>query len=310
MAISNNFIKLDRRLIRYLGLNTSVVFSHILGIEKAINSKQNTNNAIYQQLDRLIYDTGISKATLIKCIKELEDMQLLHTIKNTERNKTKYKIDNKNYNELLKIIDTIDNKNVKKNSQNAKEVKKVVSNLYNQYLKNDTTNSTNFDTTDKDLKEIKNKNKKERSSKTFLRNAVDINYYENKVFIGNKTYHFIPYLFKDTDEEQSNIIKVLCKSKNVGMQEIDTLEYFLQNYYKRYGEYHKPTTDTKVIEILQTINNIYSNYHYIEQVEDMKYIIDEYFNTKNKDLTIWLFISKSDNGLYSWINTIAKRLGY
>ena len=302
MAKSNNFIKLDRRLIRALGLNNAVVFSHIEGIEQAINKKANTFNPIYQQLDRLIYDTGLSKATIIKCINNLVDLQLLHKIPHTEKNKTKYKINKKNYLKLMDITDSIDNKNIKKNSFNAKKVKQDVSILYNEYLKNDTTNSDNFDTTNKDLLD-KEKSKKRLSSKTsFNKDALPVHYTKANEDV---LYYYIPYLFKDS-VEINTIYETLRYISN--KRAIDTLEYFLSKYYKRYNQHHQSTTTQNIKGILDNIVNAYNMLDYLDY-EFMQDIIDEYFTTKNRNLTIQLFLSKSDNGLYSWINTIAMRLG-
>lgn len=109
-----DFIKLDRKLIRVLGLNKAVVFCHLLGIQDTINNKRDKQDAIYQQQERLLYEVGLSKATLIKTIKELEKDKLLHTIKGTEGNKTKYLIDKYNYNKLMDIIDDLEIKSSKK----------------------------------------------------------------------------------------------------------------------------------------------------------------------------------------------------
>lgn len=47
-------------------------------------------------------------------------------------------------------------------------------------------------------------------------------------------------------------------------------------------------------------------------LEVMQEIIDEYFNTKNnsrsRELTIHLFLSRDDDNTHTWIDTIYKRL--
>lgn len=312
--MSSSFIKLDRKLIMVLGLNKAVVFCHLLGIQDAINNKREKQDAIYQQQDRLIYDLGLSKATIIKTIKELEDLKLLHKIKGAEGNKTKYLIDKFNYNKLIDIINDLDIKNIKKNKHNASVLKKDVLNLYYEWCKNNTTSSDNFDTTNKDLieKEYKNKTK---SIRHFLsENAhqpITINYNENNIFKKSASYQFIPLLFKDeytTDE----IYETLNKTSNVYYDEIETLEYFLKSYYRYYGYPHKQLTAPKIREILQTIHNALNLSYIRDDKNVIKDIIDEYFNTPNKkdrDLTIHLFLSNK-NGYYSWINQIAVRLTY
>lgn len=317
--MSSSFIKLDRGIVRVLGLNNAVVFCHLLGIQDSINKKRNMQDAIYQQLDRLIYDTGLSESTIRKCLKSLEqDYKLIHIIKGTERNKNKYLIDKFNYDKLKEIIEIIETKDIKKNKINATSIKQDVLNLYYEWCKNNTTSSDNFIITEKDLKEKEKKLKKSNSNRQLLSNCkhqpITINYFNNGVYDESITYQFIPLLFKDeyTDKE---IYNILCNndnvSKNIHKKEIDTLEYFLTKYYQYYGTIHKPTTAPKVREILQ---NIYTAFpEYLNYSNDSYLIIDEYFNTpniKNRDLTIHLFLSKDENGYYSWINTIAIRLGY
>jgi hypothetical protein len=316
--MSNNFIKLDRKLIRVLGLNKAVVFCHLLGIQDSINNKRDKQDAIYQQQDRLIYDTGLSKATLIKVIKELETKdKLLHTIKGTEGNKTKYLVDGYNYKKLLEIIDTIETNSIKKNKINATSIKRDVLNLYYEWCNNNTTSSDNFNTTNKDLIEKKNKLKNIKSTtRQLLSNCkhkpITINYYNSYVYDESITYQFIPLLFKDeySDKDITDILYNRDKVSNyINKNELDTLEYFLKRYYQYYGYMHKPTTAVKVREILQKIYQVLSKDIYSDILDE---IIDEYFNTpntKNRDLTIHLFLS-NDNGYYSWINKIAIRLNY
>lgn len=316
--MSNNFIKLDRKLIRVLGLNKAVVFCHLLGIQNSINKSRGKQDAIYQQQERLLYDTGLSKATLIKVIKELENQdKLLHTIKGTEGNKTQYFIDEYSYKKLLECIDDIENKNIKKTKTNASSVKRDVLKLYYEWVNNNTTSSDNFNTTNKDLKEKKNRLKKDKTiNRQLLSNCkhkpITINYYDNNIFDESITYQFIPLLFKD-EYNNEDIYDLLCnnsKNKNISKDEINTLEYFLKKYYQYYGTIHRQTTAPKIREILQ---NLYQVLSYTLYSKNIKEIIDEYFNTPNtkqRDLTIYLFLSKNDNGLYSWINKLAIRLEY
>ena len=91
---------------------------------------------------------GLTKATLIKCINELKKLKLLHVIQHTERNKTKYKIDYDNLNELQKIIKKSMDKKASKTLANKKQFQRVVINLYNEYLKNNTTSCDKFNTTE------------------------------------------------------------------------------------------------------------------------------------------------------------------
>lgn len=315
-----SFIQLDRQLIRVLGLNKAVVFCHLLGIQDAINGKSGTPSAIYQQLDRLVYDTGISRATIIKSIKYLEDIKLLHKIPHTEGNKTKYAIDKYNYNTLLEIMDKIENTKAKKDSNSARAFKRDVLNLYQEYYKNNTTSSDNFNTTNKDLKKKETK-KNNNSNRQFLSNCIHqpitINYSENDVFKESKTYQFIPLFFKD-EYTDKDIYDTLNKSRGVNLLEHQVLEYFLQSYYKYYGKLHRQEKPPKIREILQTIHNVL--YDYLDKLgydadtynlDSIMYeVIDEYFNTPNKydrDLTIYLLLS-NDNGFYGWINNIMKRL--
>lgn len=314
--MSNSFIKLDRRLVRVLGLNNAVVLCHLLGIQDAINSKRGKQDAIYQQQDRLIYDVGLSKATLIKSIKYLEDIKLLHTIKGTKGNKTMYLVNKYNLNSLSKMIDDLETNNTKKNKLNATSIKRDVLNLYQEWYKNNTTSSDNFSTTNKDLKEKKNNIKNNKSSsRQLLSNCIHqpitIDYLNDSVLYDSKTYQFIPLYFKDS-YTVSDIYNVLNKSSNVNLNEHIILEYFLKRYFKYYGTLHKKANTPRVREILQTIHQVLEIRYINNDVNYLIDIIDEYFNTtnsKNRDLTIYLFLSKDDRGLYSWINTIAKRLG-
>ena len=310
-----DFIKLDRKLIRVLGLNKAVVFCHLLGIQDTINNKRDKQDAIYQQQERLLYEVGLSKATLIKTIKELEKDKLLHTIKGTEGNKTKYLIDKYNYIKLMDIIDDLEIKSSKKNKQNASVLKKDVLNLYYEWCNNNTTSSDNFNTTNKDLKE-KEKLKKIKSSRQLLANnrtPITINFTNNGVLQESITYNFIPKFFKD-EYTESDMYNILNKSSNVNYNEIQILEYFLKKYYKYYGIYHKQEKPPKIREILQLIHQASDkSFWNSEDIYDIfKDIIDEYFNTPNtkeRDLTIYLFLSNKE-GYFSWIDTIANRLGY
>lgn len=107
---------------------------------------------------------------------------------------------------------------------------------------------------------------------------------------------------------------ILNKSSNVNYNEIQILEYFLKKYYKYYGIYHKQEKPPKIREILQLIHNASdkSFWDSEDRYNIFKDIIDEYFNTPNtkeRDLTIYLFLSNKE-GYFSWIDTIANRLGY
>lgn len=260
---------------------------------------------------------GLTKATLIKCIKELNELKLLHVIPHTERNKTKYKIDYDNLSELQKIIKKSIDKKSSKTLTNKKQFQRVVINLYNEYIKNNTTSSDKFNTTEKDLKEKDLKRKRNKYSKTFSTENDNnkphtINYYKNNVFNESITYYHIPMLFKETENKQQ-IIDDIYKKSNFGT--LQTLEYFLSKYHERYGTYHKPIDVIKLRELIEHLNNALKT---IESVDGDEYInvaseiIDEYFNTKNnnksRELTLYLFLSQDKYGLYPWINTIHARI--
>ena len=310
---TKSFIKLDRQLIRVLGLKNAVIFCHLLGIQDSINDKRNRQDAIYQQIDRLVYDTGISKKTVLNGLDDLESLNLLHIIKHTEGNKNKYYIDKHNYNALLKIMDKVENTKVKKGRDSAKAFKKDVLILYQEYYKNNTKSSDNFNTTNKDLLERELKLKNNKYYRQFLSNCthkpITINYLENDILQDSKTYQFIPLFFKD-EYSNDEIFNILSESSNTSLLEHQILEYFLASYYKYYGKIHKQEKAPKIREILQTIK--YMVYDYLNDYDNdiMFDVIDEYFNTPNKnnrDLTIYLLLS-NDNGYYGWIDTLLKRL--
>lgn len=264
---------------------------------------------------------GLTKATLIKCIKELNDLKLLHIIQHTERNKTKYKIDYNNYNELLKIIKKETNKKARKNIDNKKQFQKVVLNLYNEYLKNNTTSSDKFNTTDKDLKEKELIRKRNKCSRHFLYENVsdnnkpnNVNFYNNGKFIETITYRYIPMLFKEI-EDKEEIHNYFSGKYYADYDTLNTLEYFLMKYKERYGEYHPKISLEKIISITKQIRDLLDNNNIA--YEDLDYttfieIINEYFNTKNttksRELTLYLFLSQNEYGLYMWINTLYIRL--
>lgn len=260
---------------------------------------------------------GLTKATLIKCIKELNDLKLLHVIQHTERNKTKYKIDYDNLNELQKIIKKSIDKKSSKTLTNKKQFQRVVINLYNEHIKNNTTSSDKFNTTEKDLREKDLKRKKNKYSKTFSTENDNnkpyiINYYENNVFNESITYYYIPMLFKETENKQQIIDEVYKKSN---YDTLNILEYFLSKYYERYGTYHKHIDVIKLRELTQHLSNVLKMLEredgddYIDVISE---IIDEYFKTKNngrnRELTLQLFLSQDKYRLYSWVNTIHTRL--
>ena len=304
----DNFIKLDRQLIRVLGLNNAVVFCHLKGIQESINSKNNKYD-IYQQINVLEYETGLTKQTIIKTIKKLNDLKLLHKRKHGERNKNYYLVDKNNYYKLKDFIDKLENNKIKKSGLNAKQLKKEVLNLYQEYIKNNTISSDNFNTTDKDLIKRDLKRRENKSNRQFLENCthkpITIDYSINDVFIDSETYYFIPLFFKDeyTDDD---IFNFLIANKNGGLDEHKSLEYFLQEYFNYYGKLHRQDKPPKIREILQKIHNINIKLDNLDY--DKGYImdiIDEYFKTPNKldrDLTIYLFLS--DN----WIPTLLNRL--
>ena len=105
------------------------------GIEKSINEKRKTATPIYQTHNVLEYETGLTERTIIKCIEELEELKLLHVVKHTERNKTKYKIDYDNLAELQKIIKHCTDKTASKTLANRNQFKRVVQNMYYIYLR-------------------------------------------------------------------------------------------------------------------------------------------------------------------------------
>lgn len=259
---------------------------------------------------------GLTKATLIKCINELKKLKLLHVIQHTERNKTKYKIDYDNLNELQKIIKKSMDKKASKTLANKKQFQRVVINLYNEYLKNNTTSSDKFNTTEKDLIEKDLKRKRNKCSKTFSTEndtptIRTINYYNNKVFDESITYYYIPMLFKESENKDA-INDFLCNTNHIHKEELNTLEYFLYKYHERYGEYHKKIDIVKLRELTQQINEVLEKPYINNDTDIMTDIINEYFNTKNaiksRELTLYLFLSKNKYGLYSWIDTIYTRL--
>ena len=260
---------------------------------------------------------GLTKATLIKCIKELNDLKLLHVIQHTERNKTKYKIDYDNLNELQKIIKKSIDKKSSKTLTNKKQFQRVVENLYNEYIKNNTTSSDKFNTTEKDLKEKDLKRKRNKCSKTFSTENDNnkphtINYYKNNVFNESITYYYIPMLFKETENKQQIIDEIYKKSN---METLNVLEDFLSKYHERYGTYHKPIDVNKLRELTQHLSNVLEMLERVDgddYIDVISEIIDEYFNTKNngrnRELTLQLFLSQDKYGLYSWVNIIHTRL--
>lgn len=260
---------------------------------------------------------GLTKATLIKCIKELNDLKLLHVIQHTERNKTKYKIDYDNLNELQKIIKKSIDKKSSKTLTNKKQFQRVVINLYNEYIKNNTTSSDKFYTTEKDLKEKDLKRKRNKCSKTFSTenansNPQTIHFKSNNILITDKTFYYIPMLFKETENKQQIIDEIYKKSN---METLNVLEYFLEKYHERYGTYHKHIDVIKLRELTQHLNNVLEMLERVDgddYIDVISEIIDEYFNTKNngrnRELTLQLFLSQDKYGLYSWVNIIHTRL--
>lgn len=251
---------------------------------------------------------------MIKCINELKELKLLHVIHHTERNKTKYKIDYDNLNELQKIIKKSMDKKASKTLANKKQFQRVVINLYNEYLKNNTTSSDKFNTTEKDLIEKDLKRKRNKCSKTFSTenansNPHTVNYYSNNIFNESITYYYIPMLFKESENKQQIIDEIYKKSNH---DTLNVLEYFLSQYHARYGTYHKHIDVVKLRELTQQINDVLEKSYINNDTDIMTEIINEYFNTKNvsksRELTLYLFLSKDKYGLYSWINTIYTRL--
>lgn len=315
---SSSFIKLDKDLIRVLGVNTAIVFCNLYGLEKGINTKRKTATAIYQTYNVMEYETGLSKQTLIKSLKELTDLKLIHIIRHTERNKTKYKIDYDNFNELQKIIKKVSNKKASKNLANKKEFQRVVLNLYNEYIKNDTISSDNFNTTDKDLIEKDLIRKRNKYNKTFSKenvcfiDPITINYSRDNVIKQSITYYYISMLFKDP-VTRADIIDII--TSNATKDTLDLLEYFMENFYNRYNKYHRCITLAQFKGILEHLNNAIDIVSDLDQegyIETFKEIIDEYFKTQNKsrsrELTIHLFLAPGEDNSYPWIDTICKRL--
>ena len=251
---------------------------------------------------------------MIKCINELKELKLLHVIHHTERNKTKYKIDYDNLNELQKIIKKSMDKKASKTLANKKQFQRVVINLYNEYLKNNTTSSDKFNTTEKDLIEKDLKRKRNKCNKTFSTenansNPHTVNYYSNNIFNESITYYYIPMLFKESENKQQIINEIYKKSN---YDTLNVLEYFLSQYHARYGTYHKHIDVVKLRELTQQINEVLEKSYINNDTDIMTEIINEYFNTKNvsksRELTLYLFLNKDKYGLYSWINTIYTRL--
>ena len=260
---------------------------------------------------------GLTKATLIKSIKELNELKLLHVIKNTERNKTKYKIDYDNLQELEKIIKKNINKKASKTLDLKKEFQRVVLKDYNEFIKNNTTSSNKFMTTEKDLIKKDLIRKRNKCSKTFLTENDNSNTktLTLEFFIKNKatptiTYYYIPMLLKKNEEIETLKDKLFTEEDFKAFQ---LIEYFLTKYYERYAEYHKTMTIDKFLELENHLIKAMSNQFIDNDIDIMTEIIDEYFNTKNtkrkRDLTLQLFLSKDKHDLiYSWINTIFVRL--
>lgn len=322
---SKDFIKLDRRLLRVLGVNDAIVFCHLQGVQTRINKSFNNDDAIYQQLDRISFDTGIPRQAVIKSIKNLEELRLIHKIKHTTGNKNVYKIDNDYLKLLLKQYDTEDTPNIKKNANSRKDLKKVVLKSYNEYLDNEPTSSIKFDTTNKDLikKELikKENNKKDNfltKNSTFKDNQIKLNNaclkayskYNLSAFITDRYkestfYKFLSRFIKE-DYTEEDIIKII-EDKQIFI--LDHLEDFLQAYYNKYHRYHIQVNFSKFIEIVDAISDILFNLESNDWDRCIFMdIIEEYFKSKNRDLTIFLFISKDDLNNYNWIDTILNRL--
>lgn len=282
--MANTFIKLETKLLKVLDVKVATLFCHLKGIEKTINDKRQIDDAIYQQKERLIKDTGISKSSVDKYIKELEDLKLLQVIRKTERNKNKYKINYDNYNKLISIIDEYENKNIK-------NLKKVVLNLYNEIVKNDTTSSNKNNTTNKDLinKEL---NKKRINSKTSL-------FFNTNLTYKDKEYKYLTRFLKNNNDINT-YIDLLKNNIDV----INILEYFLKSYYLKYYKYHIQVDLKKLKEIIENINDVLLCY----DDESLLYIIDEYFKVNGRDLTIFLFLSKNEFDEFSWIDILNNRL--
>ena len=132
--MSDKFIRLDIDLINVLGLNRAVIFCHLLGIQTTINEARQKDDAIYQQKNRLHQITKLNTKTIDKCINDLVEMQLLHKIGHTERNKNKYYIDKTNYNYLKQCI---------KNNNSKQE---ILNKYYEHIQKSNTKNGTSDDT--------------------------------------------------------------------------------------------------------------------------------------------------------------------
>lgn len=310
----NDFIKLDRDLIRVLGLNKAVIFCHLQGIENAINRRISTTS-IYQTIPQFIFATGLSKSTIIKSLKELEQLNLIYKLSHAEGNKTRYKVNKVNTRELNKIIKKTNKNKFTKNSSSLNLIQQEVLKSYHEYLQNHTTSSTNFDTTNKEL--IK-ENKGNRLSKKDL---VDSHFQQSKN--DNDLFSFnnsIKIRLEDTNEiiEYYHIKSLFSKKVNIDtikniisttkLDTLNILEYFTSEYEERYNKPHPIIEINKLEDIIKDIEIIYSNYAYYD-IEIIYEIIDQFFEIKNKDLTLMLFTSKNCETLeYEYPYRLSNRL--
>lgn len=297
---NQNYIKLDRNLIQVLGLNKAVVLCHLQGIAQCIKAQTN-NNTIYQTYNVLEFNLAISRATLIKIIKELEELRLLIKIPNGVQNKNYYQIYQKNYDALLKIIKKQINKKDLKNKKTRNKFKEDVLNLYQEYLKNDITSSINFDTTKKDLINKIINEKIIRSKDIIITND------ENKqefIFKG-KQFNHIKDLFSSSlsDEEIKDIIK------DYTLQDISILNYFAYMYKRVRGKNHpRITSKEKLATIISDLQQIMWLYGY-DDIQVLGDAINEFLTINDKDPTLYLFTSyNSEDKEYHYPRIIMERL--
>lgn len=295
----SNFIKLDRRLVQVLGLYKAVVLCHLIGIQEAIKKTSN-NETFYQTLDVLVYNLDISRQTLIKIIKDLEDLQLVKKKSHQQKNKNYYYISKRNYDFLISIIDDELKEKRKKNKSTKDEIKeKVIQNYISSMkidtissVKNDTLSSTKNDTTNKDLIEIKNKEKKIKSK--------DIKTYFND----------LPYI-KTIFSKRISENELYLELSKYDIKLVSTINYFIYEYKKVMRKDHKLISNFNVLDkLMEAIDTIYRNDDFCiyNDVGIMQDTIDYFIQLPNvKDPSLFVFTSNLDDVENSFLYLIGQR---
>lgn len=286
---SDSFIKLDRHLIRAIGLTNAIILCNFRGLEKRFN----TSDAIYQQKNRIAFNTGLTEQTIDKHIKELEKLKLLHTSKKRGV-KNRYRVNVDNYNLIINIEKELEQKIDIENEKTRKQLEKETIKLYLDTHKNTSATTYNFISTKRDLNK-RDLTKKINSSHHF----VDLQ--KDAITIKNKKYYYIPLLFKTSDEV---IIKDILKKYDLDV--LSDLEYFLESYYFRYNKLHRVLDADKVDNLIKHLE--YSIKMYDLYDASMLEIIDEYFKINNKDdLSLNLFLSHNNTD-YTFIENLTMRI--